>query len=115
MSMTNSTVTSFKQGEVWLCKVYWGDKGLNKIRPIVIVNNDQALDIDVVAAPITTQGPRNEFDVELKFWKEAGLASPSYVRTSKPLTVPGTFPIKKLGSLHQDDLVNVIAACKKVF
>ena len=42
------------------------------------------LDIDVIIAPITSQlQQRNEFDVVLEYWKDAGLLKPSITRDFK--------------------------------
>ncbi len=56
-----------------------------KQRPVVIVGNELALDIDVIIVPVTSQKPRNQFDIVLEYWEEAGLLKPSVVRTPKLL------------------------------
>jgi hypothetical protein len=43
--------------------------------------------VGVVIDFITKTPARNDFDDELQYWQEAGLKVPSWVRTSKPLTI----------------------------
>lgn len=60
-----------RQGEVWLADVRFKGTHQIKQRPVVIVGNELALDVDVIIAPVTSQKPRNQFDVVLEYWKEA--------------------------------------------
>ncbi|WP_165789977.1 MULTISPECIES: hypothetical protein [unclassified Paenibacillus] len=66
---------------------------------------------------VTRTDARNEFDVEIKYWQQAGLKSPSQVRTSKPTTILKSEvkqdPVRKnriivprgfIGKLHKEDL-----------
>lgn len=72
------------KGEVWL----WYDADSNKVRPGVIVGTRKfATDDDIVLAKITGYVGRNEFDIDLKYWKEYGLKNPSTVRCSKLYTI----------------------------
>ena len=56
-----------KQGEVWLADVVFKDTRQIKQRPVIIVGNELALDVDVIIAPVTSQQPRNKFDVTIEF------------------------------------------------
>ncbi|HLR52618.1 MAG TPA: type II toxin-antitoxin system PemK/MazF family toxin [Candidatus Avamphibacillus sp.] len=47
------------QGEVWLADVVFKGTRQTKQRPVVIVGNELALDIDVIIAPVTSQKPRS--------------------------------------------------------
>lgn len=86
-----------------------------KQRPVIIVANELALDIDVIIAPVTSQQPRNKFDVVLEYWSEAGLLKPSVARTSKIISVHGSELIRHLGALHNHDLERVLHMCRKLF
>ena len=79
-----------KQGEVWLAAVVFKDSRQSKQRPVVIVGNELALDIDVIVSPVTSQEPRNEFDIVLEHWEEVGLLKPSVARTSKIISIHGS-------------------------
>src|SRR5699024_1918124 len=82
---------------------------------LLFVGNELALDIDVIIAPVTSQKPRNQFDIVLEYWEEAGLLKPSVVRTSKITSIHGTELKRFLGELHNHDLENVLNMCRKLF
>lgn len=104
-----------KQGEIYLVKVFYPHINKTKIRPVAIVSNDKAIDLDVIIAPITGQAARSEFDVPILKWQEAGLEKPSIARTSKMLTVENSMLAKKLGNLDNTDLTNILTKCKECF
>jgi mRNA-degrading endonuclease toxin of MazEF toxin-antitoxin module len=56
-----------QQGDVWLANVYFRDSREYKQRPVVIVGNELAIDIDVLITPVTSQHSRGPFDVVLIF------------------------------------------------
>ncbi|WP_255450432.1 type II toxin-antitoxin system PemK/MazF family toxin [Alteribacillus sp. YIM 98480] len=66
-------------------------------------------------APVTSQQPRNEFDVVIEYWKEAGLLKPSVARTSKIISIHGSELNRKLGTLHEHDLERVLHMCRNLF
>src|SRR5699024_10614203 len=101
-----TTRSKREQGEVWLADDLFKATRQTKQRPVVIVGNELALDIDVIIAPVTSQKPKNQFDIVLEFWEEAGLLKPSVVRTSKVTSIHGTELKRYLGELHSNDLAN---------
>lgn len=74
-----------------------------------------ALGTDVIIASVTSQQPRNQFDVVLEYWKEAGLLKPSVARTSKITFVDSSELKRRLGSLHNYDLERILNMCKRLF
>lgn len=52
-----------------------------------MVGYELALDVDMVIAPVTSQGARNQLDVALECWGGAGLLKPSSARASKIISV----------------------------
>ncbi|GAB4074915.1 hypothetical protein GCM10028778_24180 [Barrientosiimonas marina] len=44
-----------RQGEVWLADVRFKGTHQTKQRPVIIVGNELALDVDVIIAPVTSQ------------------------------------------------------------
>lgn len=104
-----------KQGAVWLADVLFKNTHQTKQRPVVIVGNELALDIDVIIAPVTSQKTRNQFDIVLEHWEKAGLLKPSVVRTSKITSIHGTELKRYLGELHSRDLESVLNMCRKLF
>ena len=69
------------------------------------INDGIGIDIDVNILRVTTKIPRNEFDVQLKYWKEAGLKRPSTVRCTKINTIKPGKTMIKVGRLHPEDLI----------
>ncbi|WP_099355035.1 type II toxin-antitoxin system PemK/MazF family toxin [Fredinandcohnia onubensis] len=99
-----------KRGEVWIIELN------GKRRPVVIVSNDNVIvELDQLIATITSQMARNEFDVVIEYWEEAGLAKPSIVRCSKLNTVHFKELLFKIGKLHEHDLDRVLTAIRKYF
>jgi mRNA interferase MazF len=94
--------TQVKQGQLWLAKVYYRNPETGtleeKERPIIVVGNDRTEDTnDVLVVPCTTQPPRSEFDVPLRFWRPIGLLRPTYAR------------VAKIHQLRKDYLVQLIS------
>ncbi|GGP16968.1 type II toxin-antitoxin system PemK/MazF family toxin [Oceanobacillus neutriphilus] len=108
-------INKMKQGEVWLADVLFKGSRQTKQRPVIIVGNELALDVDVIIAPVTSQKARNQFDVVLEHWKEAGLLKASIARTSKITSIHGSELKRHLGNLHNDDLERVLSMCRRLF
>ncbi|WP_246050117.1 type II toxin-antitoxin system PemK/MazF family toxin [Aquibacillus sediminis] len=69
---------SGKRGEIWTVELN------GKRRPAVIVSNDNVIvELDHLIQTVTSQQIRNEFDIAIEYWEEAGLDKPSIVRSSK--------------------------------
>ena len=99
-----------RRGEVWLVETD------NKRRPVLIVDKETMIvEIDRVVATVTSQSSRNEYDIVLKYWQEAGLDKPSIVRCSKLNTIHHNELIFKIGKLHDDDLSNVLGKIRDFF
>lgn len=119
----------FKQGHLWVAPVWNHTEGKFEPRPIVIVGNDHANDkIGMIINFVTKTAPRDEYDVELEYWKFAGLTIKSYVRTAKPTTILKADlkqdPVNRggvirprgyIGYLHENDLKKVIESCKSAY
>lgn len=78
-----------------------------KKRPVLIINDGLGVDLDVLTTRITSTKPRNEYDVALKYWEEAGLKQPSTVRVNKNKPIFKDLLKVKIGSLHPEDLERV--------
>ena len=107
--------SKMKQGDVWLADVLFKGTRQTKQRPVIIVGNELALDVDVIIAPVTSQQPRNQFDVVLEYWEKTGLLKPSVARTSKITSIHGSELKRHIGPLHNQDLERVLNMCKKLF
>jgi mRNA interferase MazF len=99
-----------KRGEVWTAELN------GKRRPVVIVSNDNVIaELDHLIATVTSQQSRNEFDVVIEYWEEAGLAKPSVVRCSKLNTLHYKELLFKIGKLHESDLERVLTTIRNYF
>ena len=104
-------IKTFK-GEVWMAY----DEKSRKTRPFLIVSEElSGVDVDISVAPTTTQEKRNQFDVDIEFWKEAGLNQPSVARCSKIHYVSHMLLRRKLGNLDERDLERVNEAMRMYF
>jgi len=131
--MTKSTpITSdevLQQGHLWVAPIWSHTDNKFVPRPVLIVGNDRANDkVGLIINFVTKQGARDDFDVKLKYWSESGLKVPSWVRTSKPLTILKNDlkqdiverdgvekPRGYIGELHPEDLANVLEMCRHIF
>ena len=98
-------MSSYKVGSV--CIIESGGKK----RPFLILNSGIGVEIDITTLNITSKSPRNEFDVEIKHWEEAGLHKPSVVRCSKLNTINPGDSLLVIGKLNREDFEIV---CEKV-
>lgn len=99
-----------RRGEVWVAQIK------DKSRPVVIVSNDDVVvEIDRLVATVTSQEPRNKFDVNLEYWKEARLDKPSVVRCSKINTLHYKELKFRIGELHEHDLNRVLETIRNYF
>ncbi|KYC85312.1 type II toxin-antitoxin system PemK/MazF family toxin [Heyndrickxia sporothermodurans] len=99
-----------RRGEVWTVELN------GKRRPVVIVSNDNVIvELDHLIATVTSQHARNEFDVVIEYWNEAGLDKPSVVRCSKLNTVHFKELLFKIGKLHEHDLDRVLKTIRNYF
>jgi mRNA interferase MazF len=71
-------MAAYKPGDVVLLDFPFAGGGATKRRPALVIVDTG--DSDVLAARITSQDARDEFDIQLVDWKAAGLMLPSIVR-----------------------------------
>ncbi|WP_461201842.1 type II toxin-antitoxin system PemK/MazF family toxin [Anoxybacillus sp. TBDG-1] len=99
-----------RRGEIWFAEI----KG--KRRPVLIVSPDDVIvELYRVIANITSQQPRNKYDVVLEYWEEAGLDKPSVVRCSKINTIHYRELLFKIGNIHSHDLKRVMETIRGYF
>ncbi|PEZ75373.1 hypothetical protein CN410_15015 [Bacillus anthracis] len=99
-----------KRGEIWFLELN------GKKRPVVIISNDNiVVELDRLVATVTSQEARNEFDVVLESWEQAGLDKPSVVRCSKINTVHYKELLFKIGKLQEQDLERVLNTIRSYF
>lgn len=101
---------SGRRGEIWTVELN------GKRRPVVIVSNDNvAAELDHLIATVTSKQIRNEFDVVIEYWEEAGLDKPSVVMCSKLNTLHYQELLFKIGKLYESDLERVLTTIRNYF
>ena len=105
-----NSITKVSKGEVWLAH----DINSNKVRPFLIMSDElSGIDIDVTVTPTTTHNKRNEYDIEIIYWKDAGLSMASVARCSKITVFSYLYLVRKLGILAESDMKRVNDATRK--
>ncbi len=81
-----------------------------KARPAVVIssdfyhaNNRGTIIVLAISSQIATKLP---FEIEISYWKEAGLLKPSIFK-SNIITISNDQVIRKLGRLHEHDIKNL--------
>lgn len=64
---------------------------------------------------MNSQKVKNEFDIVIEYWKEAGLDKPSIVRCSKLNTLHYKELLFKIGKLHEWDIERVLNTIRNYF
>ena len=112
LSKHGHKISEVCKGELWMAH----DTKSGKVRPFLVLSEElSGVDVDISIAPATTIAKRNEFDVELAFWKETGLSAPSVVRCSKVHYIHHSFLRRKIGSANPHDMNNIDNALRKFF
>jgi len=108
--MAKSNYKNIQVGEIWTCH-----EG-TKLRPVLVIQDSLvSLEVDFNITRITSQSPKNEYDVEIVDWKQAGLDKPSYVRCAKVQTVNQLELKRRIGTLSERDLSTVLEMVIKHF
>lgn len=97
-----------KQWEVWTANFpFEEDNGQSKLRPVIVLSVEP---LWILSIKVTNHSPRysDEYDVNIKNWKQAGLCSPSTARISKSMGLSKDSFNKKIGMLHIDDRKEII-------
>lgn len=116
--MTKSTGNRYCRGDIWVAKFsYYEDPTQYKMRPVVIISNDMLNESDdvIILAPITSARPRNDYDIVIDHWKDAGLDRASCIRASKLTSFHKLFLKVKIGTLQSTDLERVLCLSRSIF
>jgi mRNA interferase MazF len=103
------TTTRPRPGELWTAV-----EG-TKVRPVLIINDGLGLEIDVSILRVTSQKTRNEYDIALNDWEEAGLKKASVVRVSKLSTIHYLLCRDYIGKVSKADMENIKSAFIKFY
>lgn len=95
--------------EIWFAKFpFEEDPSIEKERPVIILNVDP---LEVLSVKVTSHNVRNkdEYDIAIEHWQEAGLRKPSVARISKVMFLDNNKFEYKIGTLHEDDQTSIFA------
>lgn len=107
-------MTNYKQGEILLLGGFPQTDLKKEFKRPALVLADLG-DKDVIVARITSETYQSPYDYRLKNWKEVGLLLPSVIRLNKLATLDKKFVIRKLGSLTQENLLEIKQIILKMF
>ncbi|EKS4345268.1 type II toxin-antitoxin system PemK/MazF family toxin [Clostridium botulinum] len=96
-----------KRGEVWYVKFpLEEDENKTLPRPVIVLEDHDEV-VGVLSIKVTKHKPRDKWDYELFYWKEAKLRMKSTARIAKALYLNLDMFDRKFGDLHEEDLKNV--------
>lgn len=107
-------MTPYEFGDLLLLNAFpYSDQVQTKKRPSLVLADTG--DQDILVARVTSEDPRDNYDISLSSWKENGLLFPSSIRLSKIATLSKRLVLKKLGKLGSPDRRKVRSLLKKIF
>ncbi len=106
-------MTSYRRGDVVLISYPLSDRPSPGKRPAVVISSDNSNEILIAQVTGHLDSPSRPGDHHITDWQMAGLLRPSLVRT-KLATVPTTIILRKLGTLHQNDLRGVEMSLREI-
>ncbi len=104
-------MTTHNAGDIVSVEFPFSDLQNRKRRPGLVLFGD---DDDLVLARVTTHPARNQTDVVLAQWAQAGLPRTSTVRLVKLATVDRRLVHRKIGRLHPEDAQRVMKAWQEL-
>ena len=100
----------YNRWEIWEADVPFEDKKQSKLRPVLILSEEEAL---VLSLKMTSHEPRYkklEGEYEIMKWQEAGLVKPTVVQCSKLLKLDkNAITEKQYGRLTATDIIGLQA------
>ena len=102
-------------GEVWFVDFPYEEDPTHIVqRPVVVLGEiDNQGTLEVLSVKVTSKDSRDEYDVPIIKYTEAGLRLKSVARTSKAIILNKDYFIKKFGELDELDLKSIIEAYKR--
>jgi mRNA interferase MazF len=88
-------MTPYEFGDILLLSFPFSDLTGGKKRPALVIADTG--DQDLIVARITSDLPRDSYDLSLERWKEIGLLLPSTARLSKLASLNKKLVLRKLG------------------
>jgi mRNA interferase MazF len=91
---------TIRPGDFWLADIPFTNAMASKKRPVLALWLDGS---DLVAAAVTTAGPRSLMDVALSDWQASGLRAASTVRLSRLDCLEQSLLIARIGAISKSD------------
>lgn len=88
------------QWDLWFAEFPYEEGNGSKDRPVIVLNVEP---LEVLSIKVTKTSARDEFDIPIVRWKEAGLKSESVARVSKAIELSYDKFRRKIGNVHMDD------------
>lgn len=99
-------MSKFFRGDVYFALYpYDDDLDKNKPRPVIVLDEEK---LEVLVVKVTSQEKKDNDDLDIIYWKEAGLNKPSVARVSKTITIAEKDMIHFIGKIHDDDMINIL-------
>ena len=105
------TTTSYNRGAVVLLPFPFSDQSASKLRPAVVANPIYPSEDLIVVALTSVGNAMRPGEYEIRFWREAGLLHPSFVKRAIA-SVSSRLVRGLLGSLRSNDLAQFDAALR---
>jgi mRNA interferase MazF len=97
------STTSFSRGAVVLLPFPFSDQSASKVRPAVIAHSPYPSDDLIVVAVSSERGTLRPGECGLRFWREAGLLHPSFLKRAVA-SISSELVRRQLGILHAEDI-----------
>ena len=104
---------NYKPGDIVLVAFPFSSGGQSKNRPAMVVLDTG--DADILVARVTTHDWRDDQDVVIHNWKQAGLLAPSIVRLHKLATLEKPLIQRRLGGLDRKDHSAISEALRRLY
>ncbi|WP_244996893.1 type II toxin-antitoxin system PemK/MazF family toxin [Paenibacillus woosongensis] len=95
------------RGDIYLVLYPFDDKELEKLRPGIILDTMENRSI-VIKVTSHAERSNDPGDIEIRYWREAGLKQPSVARCSQFVPLDHKKIQQYLGQLQKEDLLNVL-------
>ncbi len=89
------------------------DSEETKIRPVIVISKPQGSHKVIAIVPISSRPMREDVDVAITEWSEAGLLKPSIARVHRLTTMLQADLIADLGELDQEGIRALRASLRK--
>ncbi|WAH36347.1 type II toxin-antitoxin system PemK/MazF family toxin [Alicyclobacillus dauci] len=109
-------MSKYKVGDIYSIRVeFEEDPQQAKIRPVVILYiDDNEKPVVAFVHPITSKAPQDppkyhdNFKVEIRHWREAGLRKPSWVKSNRVIQIDVKAFITYIGHMNDTDLLRLL-------